>query len=235
MIGGNLHSLQGFGRELAQIDLPRKRLLAQRVSCARVLPAGEAAIPVTLEKHLFRTPSLGGQSFPFRNALPIIFPSAVSLVGAARGFADLPKHEDEDLHISSDLRCLSASGLNNKKGWRACELHGFGLHWQWLAGWRPAATRSANRHLLAQRSARARRRFLTATLLRAQPLARRATCSIASKTPVSADRHLTLFAGGKSRPILDHAGEPAGRGFSARGFLRASLPKTKDVPCSKRS
>lgn len=235
MIGENLHTLRVNWHESAQMNLPKNRVLAQAQPCASVLPVGEAAIPVTPTKHLFRTPSLGGQDSLFRLVLPTTFAFAAPVHTCAHSFAGFGGSAVARLRHLPSLSSLTTSGLKDNKGWAACRFHAFGLHWHWLAAWPHVATRLLNRLSSGQPLARAPRRSSTATSLQGRPWARRVTSFTASKTPAGAKHRLTDIAGRCVRPSRNHAIQTAGRAVSARGFLRASLLKTKDVPCSKRS
>ena len=235
MIGENLHTLRVNWHESAQMNLPGNGVLAQARPCASVLPVGEAAIPVTPTKHLFRTPSLGGQDSLFRHVLPTTFASADPLHTCAHSFADFGGPAAACLRDLPSLSSLTPSGFKDNKGWAACRFHEFGLHWRWLAAWPLVATRLQNRLSSGRPLARAPRRSSTATSLQARLWARRVTSFTANKTPAGAKHRLTDIAGRRARPSRNHAIQPAGRAVSARGFLRASLLKTKDVPCSKRS
>ncbi len=234
MIGEKLHSVYGFGRDSAQNGGLRKSGLDSREPCATLLLTGEAAIPVTLDKHLFRTPSLGGQSSHFRLVLPTIFLSVAGF-RPARPSAEIVRRKTRLLPLRPVPSCLTASGKEEHEGRAACKIPVFGLLWQWLADWPPVATRSLNRQSSVPQWVRVLRRCSTAISLPAQPSVQRATCFIASKTQASADRHLICIAGQTARHRRNHTADPAGRGFSARGVLRVLLPKTKVVPCSKRS
>ncbi len=75
--GGFPQGAYGNGRETAQI-IPTVALgLAWGEFAAHILPVGETAIPVASAKHLFRTPSLGGQARGSTTHLLAIFLSAV--------------------------------------------------------------------------------------------------------------------------------------------------------------
>jgi hypothetical protein len=67
-----------------------------------------------------------------------------------------------------------------------------------------------------------------------QPSVRRVTCSSASKTPADAD-----LTGPRARSDVFSCSQAALRDTPVRGFccvpLSKTKPKTKDVPCSKRS
>ena len=235
MIGGFSHSAVGNGCETAQNFLKPAWGLAWGEFPANNLPVGETAIPVASAKHLFRTPSLGGQAGGISTDLPVTFLSAAAQPGFARGFAHFRGFRPSSLRRAHFMSSVTPSGTDIKRGWAECVLQRFGLHWHWLAGLRPAVTRSANKPLSVARSGRALRRCLTATWRPVRLLVLRATCCSVSKTPAAADTPRDILTGHFDRISHTHAYQTAGRGHSARGFSRAFPLKTKDVPCSTRS
>ena len=107
--------------------------------------------------------------------------------------------------------------------------------WQWHRplALRPAEIRRASKPLSAEVWVPARRSCSTRTHLLAPQLAQARTCSIATRTPASADNLDT--DGGRSRLPFNHSG--AGSAFSGAGvflFVRTEKPEKGDR-CSRRS
>ena len=201
----------------------------------KLLPAGETAIPVTFAKYLFRTPSLGGQDSGLAADLPVIFLCLLRPHCGARRIAHLVSCDENRLRGTLAVSSLLSSGIEPKKGWAECNVQESGWLWHSLAGWRHVATRRANRPSSVVPSVRAPRRYSTATSSRVRPLAWRAMCSTASNIQAAADPRHRGLTGSDPGTFTLQTTRTVRRHCFARSLSRCSLPKTKDVPCSRRS
>lgn len=235
MIGDFLHSYRENGRDLADRGQGANILLEPGAESCCTLLTGEAAIPATSAKHLFRTPSLGGQAGGRSTNLPAVFSCCARAQGHGRRLAHQSALSKGCLSQSCGAVFLSASEVQKKRETDQCGQQESGLYVRALVVWPPVATRSESRRLSAARSARARRRFWTAMLPLGRPLARRATCFTARKTRTSADPNHILLTGAGPRSTQNYTTDTVRRDGFARGVSCAPYPKTKDVPCSTRS
>lgn len=227
-VSGFLQSPHPNGRKMAQRHPLRAQALAQSGWRATLVSGGGAVIPATSRQHLFRTPSLGGQARGFSTCLSALF---LWFVDPARGSAHSSQRPGFMLHPARPVSCKI--GLENPliEGSAECSFRNYGLRLRLWAAWPHVATQWANRPLSAARLARARQRSLTAMWRPVRPWASRATCSSAKQTRTAANHafasatHLTHFQTSRT----------AREASLARGFLRGTFLKTKDVPCSTRS
>ena len=233
-IGGVLQTKGANGHEMAQIVQILCAPLAWGESLVNILPVGETAIPVASAKHLFRTPSLGGQARGSSTYLPASFLCRLN-DEHARGFAKTCGVFLFRLHRNLSRRTVIGTGTETKKGKVKCELQRFALRWRLWVVLRHAATRWANRPLSVAQWVQAQRPWLTAIWPPAPLLVRQATFCSASKTPANADTRPLTVSRARLGSHRIHTSRTAREGLLARGFLRGTLPKTKDVPCSTRS
>ena len=234
-IGGILHETRQNGREMAQITGRARPALEWGESVDSILLAGETIIPVSSVEHLFRTPSLGGQTDCISTVLPAIFHPAPGSLDHAHSSAHFPTFPETALLTAPAVASLGAKSSDPLKGEAECGYHVSGWHWPLQAVWQLAAKRWANRPSLAPRSARAQRQCWMATCWQVRPSGRQATFCIARKTPANADVTQGSLSGRHASERLIRMSRAARGPLPARGFSCASLSKKKDVPCSIRS
>ena len=235
MIGGFSHSAGGNGRETAQNFLKPAWGLAWGEFPANNLPVGETAIPVASAKHLFRTPSLGGQARGSTTHLLAIFLWCAVGIPRARRIAQRVTAQRFLLRDAHSVSCIFPSGIKTKEGWAECSIQNYGWPWRLLAVSPHVATRWVNKPLSVAQLVQAQQQFLTATWRQARQLVRQVTCFTASSTQASANAQRLVFSGAYPGSDTTETSRTAREAPLARGFLRGSLPKTKDVPCSTRS
>ncbi len=235
IIGGFLQSSVSDGRDLAQKVQTSAARLAESESQYSLLPVGETAIPVASAKHLFRTPSLGGQARGLATFLPASFLFDASWAAHARRFAKSCADQAFDLRRNLSRTNVVFTGTVTKKGRVKCELQRFGLRWRSWVDLRHVATRRANKRSSGALSAQAQQPWSMGTWWRAPLWVRQATSCIASRTPANADTRPLTAAGTRPEHNRIQTSRTVREVNLVRGFSRGTLPKTKDVPCSKRS
>jgi len=199
------------------------------------LPVGETAIPVASAKHLFRTPSLGGQERGSTTHLLAIFLGHLTGGHCAHRIANTVPAQQFVLRGAPSVSSIGLSGNERQKGWAECRNQNSGWRWHVWAALPHVATLWANKRLSAAPLAQALQWFWMETLQQARQLGQQAIFSIASNTHDSAKPQTLSFAGAQPGNDQFETSRAACELTLARGFLRGTLPKTKDVPCSKRS
>lgn len=187
----------------------------------------------------FRTPSPGGQQVSQDVMLPAFFsiyrrPSKCRMAALVRARKRAPLHEFRRQHAQvngcgweplQDVCVLSKTGLS-KEGISTCISRHSPLSLPPHLGLLPAVTRLANKRLSVAPSAASDRRRWAATPLRARPSGPGQTCSIATKTPATAEPDLLRLRGAKT----SHAKH---RPAAGQGGVLRSKTERSEAPCSR--
>lgn len=225
-------------RKPAQNRSASTRRFSKRSDCGSVDHTLGAKCPASGENYLFRTPSLIGQVRARCPDLPDFFSYQQLYADVRRDRQVHARALGEALlrlRASATRHCLRALPARQREGWDKCQRSEFGQPLQFVQVSQRAATRLVNRPFWAPGPARQPRLYLIPMPGPALRLARRATCFTASRIPANATDAVACQYRPRApafRPIL----RMTRPGDSARAGLPFLMtPKTKDIPCSRRS
>lgn len=230
-VGGFLQDCCGFRHKPAQPVLARVSRLDRSATRATVAVADMPRPDVSHLPGLIRTLTLSGRVGTFSRA-PGLFLFSKKNQMFRRSFAHFSCGGLQPLQDHGATPTSIGTYLTGQTEDTSCSAPKSSLRRRSSQGFQPAAPHPANKRFSARGPVRARRPFLTATLLRVRLSGPLATSSTVDNTPTAADRRGRIRArriGTASLRLRARAGS-GGRVLSCPTFSQ-----TKDHPCSRRS